>query len=210
MRVLFLFLILFIPLVSALDLEECTRHTLLTTDVPCKVISTYKPAAGCAANVSIFSQNGSLIQVQEWEDSTPFCEFSWNISEPIGTYIFNSSIEDGVTTLAREDNMLSIILVQIFLVMFFIFLGLPHKVGFLKMFAFGLATLELLTTIWIIYLVEAGRSILNFLWINSIVALLIGVPFGIYSLIVFQAKLMKIDEDKVVKDDAYTKYVFGK
>jgi len=42
------------------------------------------------------------------------------------------------------------------------------------------------------------------------VALLIGVPFGIYSLIVFQAKLMKIDEDKVVKDDAYTKYVFGK
>ena len=64
--------------------------------------------------------------------------------------------------------MLSIILVQIGLVIFFILIGIPHKFGFVKFMSWGLAVIEILITVWMVYIKESGGSITQLLWINAI------------------------------------------
>lgn len=203
-KLLLLMLLLMIPIVFSAE-EECQR-VQLTKDIPCTIISTFKPSTGCDQNVSIYTENGSLVQVSSWNDSTPFCKFSWNISSPIGTYVYNSSIEEGVITLERADNMLSIILSFMFIIAFYIAIGVPHKPGFVKFLTWGLALLELLMMVWIIWIVESGGSILGLLELNAIATLLIGGFLGVFSLFVIMRKMMKAD-DKMGNDDAYTKWV---
>lgn len=178
-------------------------------ELPCKITSSWKPSDGCSYKVDIYTQNGTFLVNQTWSDVPPFCEFIWNITSPEGTYRFNSTVDTGFITLTKEDNMLSIIILQIFLVVFFILLALPHKLGIVKIAGFGMAILELFLTIWIVYINEAGGSFLELYWINVLVTLLVGIPFSVFSLYVLNIKLMNV-QDNEIKDDPYTKYVFGK
>ena len=106
--------------------------------------------------------------------------------------------------------MLSIILVQIFIVAFFVIIGIPHKFGVVKFFTWGLAVIEFAVTVWMIYLSETGQSLEQFLYLNSISVVILGGAFGSFSLIMFIARMAKADDDDQVADDGYTKWVFGK
>ena len=83
----------------------------LSKDVPCIVISTFKPSDGCSKAYQVFDENNLSIQNGTWQDGIPFCQFTWDITT-LGTNIYNSSIQDGAITIEKKDNMLSIILVQ--------------------------------------------------------------------------------------------------
>lgn len=211
MKIYLIFLLLLIPLVSATEYLECSRHGQAINEIPCIVQSSYRPL-NCTGEIKIY-RNNTLIQNISWYEAVPFCEFSWNISSPIATYTYNSTIESGMVTLSQRDedtNLLGIIALQIFLVAFYIIIGLPHKVGFVKFIAWGLGIIELMVTIWIVYLNEAGASITEFLYLNSIINLILGSAFGIFTLIIMMVKLSNPGKESNIKDDGYTKYVFPK
>lgn len=206
---LLLITLLLIPIIYSLaGTDECGRF-MLDSDIPCFFPSTYKPSTGCIGNISIYNENGTFIQHIQWNESNPFCQALFNISTPIGTYILNSTIEDGQITLQREDNMLSIILTQLFIVSFFIAIGIPHKMGFIKFSTWSLALLEFIMLVWLIYINESGGSISAILEWNAIIMLILGGAFGILTIIVTIARLSKPD-DEPMKDDSYTKYIFPK
>lgn len=103
--------------------------------------------------------------------------------------------------------MLSITLIQIGLVIFFIAVGLPHKFGFLKFISWAMALIEALITVWMIYIVEIGQSITELLYINAISCLIIGGTLGFIAIIMLMAKL-STGTGKKLEDDGYTKFVF--
>jgi hypothetical protein len=205
--ILILCLLIIIPF--SFGLEECSRHGQLTEDVPCRVISSWKPDTGCDEPVYIYQENGTIVQTQQWNDSIPFCSFNWNITTPITTYVYNSSIEDGVITLEKQDNMLSIILLQMFLIAFFILAGLPHKVGLVKFFSWSMAMIQLGMAVWMVYINEAGGEIVGLLYLNTLITLIIGGIIGLFTLVVIQIKLVSLDKNSGLNDDGYTKFVFG-
>lgn len=196
-------LALLIPLVSGI---ECQR-VILQKDIPCTIYSTWIPNDGCSYPLSIYNQDGDIIQNSTWNTGTPFCNSTFNIST-VGTYIYNSSIDDGIIIVEKEDNMLSIILLQIFLIIFFIAIGLPHKAGFVKMLSWGLAVIELLITVWMIYINEIGGSITTLMYTNAISILIIGGTLGFITLFVIMVKLMNVEKNKSIPDDPYTKWMY--
>jgi len=206
LKKLLLFLV-FLPLI-VYGFGECPRFGTIQADIPCIQPSSWLPATGCDVNVSVYNSSGEIVLNTTWYDYTPFCAFNiTNLTSP-QTYCYNSTIENGCITLEREDNMLSITLIQIGLVIFFIAVGLPFKFGFLKFLSWGLASLEILITVWMIYIVESGNSIEGLLYINAISTLIIGGFLSIPAIIMLMGKMM-VNHEKTVKDDGYTKFVFG-
>lgn len=195
-------LLLLIPLVFGI---ECQRVTL-TGNVPCTIISSYKPITGCDSNISYYDTSGLNVLNSTWSNSVPFCNTTFSISTA-GTYIYNSSIENGVIVVEQVDNMLSIILTQLFLIAFFVIIGLPHKVGFVKIFSWSLAIVELLLTVWFIYIVESGGDINSLLYVNAIGILIVGGTLGFITLFAVMYKLMHPDDEKKIADDSYTKWI---
>lgn len=203
---MFIFLFLF-PIVYALDteLDECGRF-ILNSESPCLVISSYVPTDGCLNNVTVYFQNTTVSFNASWVDYTPFCAFQFN-ETAAATYIYNSSVEDGIITVRREDNMLSLILVQIGLVIFFIILGLPFKFGFAKFLSWSLAAVQVFITMWIIYLNETGVEFTYLLFINYFFILIVGGILSVVAIIMLMTK-MSTGEGKKLNDDGYTKFVF--
>ena len=197
-------IVLFIPVLTLAAIEECQR-VQSTKLVPCSIPASYTPSTGCNANISIYLENGTYVQSLSWNTSIPFCKYTWNISTE-GTYIYNSSIEDGVITLERPDNMLGIIISFIFIIAFFAAIGVPQPQGVVKFFTFGMALIELLMMIWIILINESGGSIINLLRINAIGVLIIGGGIGIYSLFIMSSKLVRLDDDDKIQDDDWIKW----
>lgn len=184
---------------------ECQR-TMIQSDIPCTIISSWKPSTGCIENLTIFSQGGERLQNISWTDSIPFCNATFNITTA-DTYIYNSTIEDGVIVVQLEDNMLSIILLQIFLIVFFVAIGLPHKPGFIKLLTWGFAVIELLVSVWIIYIDQIGGSINDLLRYNAITVLTVGGLLGFITLFMVMVKLMGVEKDKGLQEDSYVKWL---
>ena len=107
-------------------IPECQREHL-PKDIPCSIISSYIPTGGCNDTLYIYNASGGVIDTKGWGRTTPFCNVTWNITEE-GTYVYNSSIENGAITIFTEDEMASlgvvlfIILINlgIFLIPFFV------------------------------------------------------------------------------------------
>ena len=100
--------------------EECQR-VMKTSDIPCIVYSSYRPA-DCNAQVLIFNNTPENILNTTWQNSTPFCKFTWNLSG-IMTYSYNSTIETGMITIEADDNMIFLLFIPLALCFFFIFWG---------------------------------------------------------------------------------------
>jgi len=184
---------------------ECQRTTS-TENIPCTLVSSWKPSSGCDSNMSVYF-NGENVQNLSWQNGLPYCNATFNLTEA-GIYQINSTIEDFVITLERPDNMLSIILLQIFLIAFFIVIGLPHKVGFVKILTWSIAVLEVLVTVWMVYINEIGGQITNILHWNAITVLIIGGLMGFITLLMINVKLMNVEKNKGLEDDGYTKWMY--
>lgn len=122
-------------------------------------------------------------------------------------YCYNSSIDSGCITLMKADNMLSIILIQIGLVVFFIMVGLPFKFGFAKFTSWSLALLEIVMTVWMILINETGGDIIYLLVVNSLITLVFGGILGFMAIFMLMAKL-STGTGKKLNDDGYTKFLY--
>jgi len=201
--VLLLTIILFlIPLIYGVDLDECSRHGTLTKDIPCVVISSFAPDVGCNQQANIYSNN-TLIQSQNWTTGTPFCELEWNISTA-GSYVYNSSIEDGVITITVEDNMLSNILVFILLVVYFTvigFINMTNKQRTLSFLSYSMALVELLMMVAMLWIADVGDSVTNLLRLNFFIMLIIGGGIGLLSLFMFSLRMINVGDALEDKED---------
>ena len=197
---------MFLPLIVS-ALTECPRFGIIQETIPCIQPSTFNPGTCTDHNLTLFTSTGDAVLNTTWFSYTPNCAFNITGIEETGIYCYNSTIEDGCITLARADNMLSIILVQIGLVIFFIALGLPHKFGFIKFTAWGMAVIEVLMTIWIVLIVETGGDITRLLAINAYAAMSLGGLLGFVAVFMVMVRLATGGE-KDIKDDSYTKFIF--
>lgn len=162
-------LLLFLLLLPyGLAYPECQREQL-QKDVPCTIISSYLPANGCNSTLYIYNGTGGEIQSKKWGALNPFCNVTWNITE-VGTYAYNSTIEDGAITILTEDEMISLgVVIFVVLINIALFL-LPLWVRFTEkdplnnlikkmVWIAGLAVLAFNTTIIVSMADNAGLGI---------------------------------------------------
>lgn len=116
-----------IPIVYSM---ECMRITE-PKDIPCIIYSTWKPTTGCSGDIEIFSENGTLVETTTWQDSIPYCNATFNITEE-GTYAYNSTIEDGIVVVESEDNMTSLGIIIFLLILNGALFYIPFKIQFSK------------------------------------------------------------------------------
>jgi len=131
-KILLLIMILLIPIVTALgqELPECQRK-MQPKDIPCNIITSYTPSDGCNKNITIFNSSGDIIQVGNYGVYTPTCNYTMNISD-VGTYQYNSSIEDGVFTIEGDNDIMILVVFGILILFNLLLVYLPFKITFSK------------------------------------------------------------------------------
>jgi len=105
--------LLLIPLTTALP--ECMRETQVA-DIPCNIISTWKPNNCAEYNLTLYNESGINIINITWGNFTPYCNATFNYSD-VGTYHYNSSIESGAITVVGDRSMIAAIIILIPLVL---------------------------------------------------------------------------------------------
>jgi hypothetical protein len=161
--------------------------------------------------MKVFQQNGSYVQngnLSSFGD-TGLCQYQWNIADR-QCYTYNITTGDyGSICVEGKDNMLALMLFNVFLIVFFIVIGIPHKFGFVKFFTWGMSLIQLFVTMWVVYLsyvgADLGEYLFTYYWLVSI----IGFFFGFMALFTANRKLMDV-ENNPYKKDSYTKWTFGK
>jgi len=146
-------LLLMIPVAYALD--ECQR-VQDPGDIPCNIVSTWS-GTDCVSTISIFNESEELIGIVSWGNHTPYCNFTWNYSGA-GTYTYNSTIEDGVITVAGGKMwLLGILLIPLGLAFLFLYWGatLQDEQEPLKWF------MRLLALVMIFVLFAAANMVIN-------------------------------------------------
>jgi len=146
-----------------------------------------------ATDVKVLSRSGDTIK------------FTYATTSPEFNITSNSHVD-----VSEVNNMLPIILTQFFIIVFFILIGWPHKVGFVKITTWGLGLIEFLMLTWFIYLNQIGSDLVSLLYINAIVSVILGGAFGTFTLIVILFKLSNPANKKPFEEDGYTKFVHGK
>ena len=94
MRKLLLIILLMLPIVYG-ALDEC-QGVEEPSDIPCAIISTWSGSDGaCSGEIKVYNATPTNIINLSWSSYATVCNATFNISD-IGTYYYNSSIEDGI------------------------------------------------------------------------------------------------------------------
>lgn len=123
-----LILLIALILVPVVLGDECLRE-MTPNLIPCSIISSWRPNAGCTGNLQVYNSSNANIVNFTWGEYAPVCNAIWNISQ-VGTYHYNSSIEDGVITINGEDeSMILGVLIFLFIINLVLFI-LPFMTDF--------------------------------------------------------------------------------
>lgn len=177
-------MILLVPLIYGL--EECGRFQKVQ-DIPCNIINSFHPSetalgGDCSDfNVTIFNQTNEPVLNITWGDYIPFCNATFTPTS-VGTYIYNSTLEDGIITIFQEDNMLAIVIGSGIVIMIFIGLGIINKGLKLKLFSYGLAMIETIIMVSLLYAREINIDIGDIMRLNFYIMLFLGFGVGMISL----------------------------
>jgi len=90
-------------------IDECHRAQS-PENIPCMIISSWKPSVGCSGELEIYSETGNLLATKYWDNHTIYCNTTFNYTG-MQTYVFNSSIEDGVIQVIDSGTWLLGILI---------------------------------------------------------------------------------------------------
>jgi len=208
---LFLIIIFLLIIPIGLAVEECSRINQDPSEVPCLIRSSYMPDTGCNQPISIYltnnTGNSTFVLNAQWQKNIPYCQFIWNITTPVGTYVYNSSVESGMITLKMVDNVLSLVFMFIFLIAFFVIIGaLQKEDGIVKVSGYGLGMIQFLMFLWVMYMKETNQSITQLLWINAITFVSIIGMLGVYGIFIIVRKMFTMKEDETEPEDTWTKW----
>jgi len=125
-----------IPIAYALT--ECQR-TQNVGEIPCAIISSWSPGTCSDYSLTIYNSSGDVIQDLAWSDYTPVCNATFNITD-IGSYHYNSTIEQGVITVEGDAKMITAMIILIPLIMALVLMigsfALGEKHSVLSIFLF--------------------------------------------------------------------------
>lgn len=190
------------PLVGAL--EECQR-VQNPTDIPCTIRSSWLPSTGCSETFYIFNETGGNIYNLSWAASPPFCNVTWNYTDQ-ATYIYNSSIEAGVITVASTDFfIMGILLIPIILAFFFVYYSNHFKeeypaIGWL----FKLLALAMIPILFIgVHIALEANATYSGLTALFDIVILSYVMYGVFALILIYILYNIYKDFKVGKQNSF-------
>lgn len=200
-----LFLLL---ITSVYAVEECSIMQD-AADIPCRVSTTWSPPNACANYTSsIYDNNGTFIYKTNLSDLgvTGLCQFIFDQTSS-QCYTFNISTGDyGGLCVVESNEMIAIILYQLGIIVLFIALGYPIKAGVTKIFAWGMAIIQVFMTMWLLYLDSTSSANFNtFLFYNYWICTIIGGWVAIYVMIMLIFKSVNIANDNAPQDQ-YVKW----
>lgn len=193
----FLILLILIPTVIALD--ECPPITDPRTGGNCLVTSTWNYTSPCNLSIAqVFNEDGTSIgnfTFQSFGDSQR-CSFVWNISQ-IGSYYYNVNNGDTGNITIDRGSMLDIIIGLIAAMFLFGVGGKIAKGLALKLLGYGVAMIQLVNIMFVLYVNEVGGSLVSTLRINFYISLILAFGIGMVSMIILLIRIMNpMDEFK--------------
>lgn len=193
-KLLLTFLILPLILYTASAIEEC-KGTITQDESPCLVLLPKLLNSNLVCeneSITIFFNASTILYSQQMDTYTPFlCNATFN-STILGTHSFNYSTGDSGSIIVEkgEDNMIAIILSMGLLIAFFVGLGLWNQGIALRFLSFGMATIELIMMVALIYFNQAGEDIVGVLRVNFWVMLFVGFGIAILSFYVMTHRVL--------------------
>ena len=191
-KIIILIILLMIPIV--LSIEEC-EDIQLVKKIPCQITATWNYTQPCNShNVTVYnSTNNNIINYtfQELGES-PLCVFEWNVTT-LGSYTYLIDTGDtGNITVARQDNMIAIIIGLIFVMIFFAVFGFVFDNWGAKILGYGIALIQLLNIVYILYINELNMSLAPALKLNFTITLWLAFGIGMISMIMLVLSLVSM------------------
>lgn len=195
--ILLIFIILASSLVISTSLKECQR-TMFSRDIPCIVATSYLPSTTCQDyNATIINQQNETLENLTFYSTISSCQFIFT-HDSVNIYFWNSSIESGVITVEKENNMIAIILVFILLISYFAILGWLNASNQLKFLCFSLSIIELIMMVAIIYISEGAGDYMPILSVNFYAILIVGFGVGMLTFFFKSADMANLASDESV------------
>jgi hypothetical protein len=181
----------------AFAMEECMREQI-SKDIPCFLVTTWTPTNNCNTySAKIFNESGILLDIHTFGSigDSGRCNITFNHTE-LGQYYINSSIETWNVTITKENNMLAIIISIGILIAFFIALAILNENLPLKFISFGIAVIQVILMLGLVYAYESNLNYINLLRINFYSTLIIGFGMAMITLILRSMKMINPSKDK--------------
>ena len=182
-KLILITVLLFLPIVSAL--KEC-EDIQIVKGIPCLVTATWNYTPPCSShNATVYNSTGNNTINYTFQrlGESPLCIFEWNVTT-IGSYTYTVDTGDtGNITVARQNNMIAIIIGLIFVMIFFGVFGFMFDSWGAKLFGYGVALIQLLNIVYILYINELNQSLAPILKINFTSILWLAFGIGMISII---------------------------
>ena len=192
--------LMIIPL--AIAIEEC-EDIQIVKKIPCQITATWNYTLPCTSHEArVYNSTGNNTINYTFQDigESPLCVFDWNVTT-LGSYSYTVDTGDtGNITITREDNMIAIIIGLVFVMIFFGVFGFVFDSWGAKILGYGIALIQLLNIVYILYINELNQSLAPILRINFISTLWLAFGIGMISIIRLALSLISMgkgaDDDK--------------
>jgi len=182
-QLIILMVMLAVPL--AIALEEC-KDIQIVKEIPCQITATWNYTPPCNShNATVYNSTNNNIINYTFQDlgESPLCIFEWNVTT-LDSYTYIIDIGDtGNITVTRQDNMIAIIIGLVFVMIFFAVFGFIFDNWGARIFGYGVALIQLLNIVYILYINELNQSLAPILKINFTSVLWLAFGIGMISII---------------------------
>ncbi len=187
-----LLMLMFIPLVTSI--EEC-KDIQIVKEIPCQVTATWNYTLPCSSHRTMVynsTGNNTINYTFQGLGESPLCVFEWNLTT-LGSYSYTIDTGDtGNITIARENNMIAIIIGLIFVMIFFAVFGFVFDNWGARIFGYGVALIQLINIVYILYINELNQSLAPILRINFNSILWLAFGIGLISMIRLSLSLISM------------------
>ncbi len=184
--------LMMIPLV--MSIEEC-NDIQIVKEIPCQITATWNYTLPCNShNAKVYNSTNNNIINYTFQSlgESPLCVFQWNVTT-LGSYTYTVDTGDtGNITITRQDNMIAIIIGLIFVMIFFAVFGFVFDNRGAKILGYGVALIQLLNIVYILYINELNQSLAPILRINFISVLWLAFGVGLISMIRLSLSLISM------------------
>lgn len=197
--------LLMVSLVTAVD--PICQDIMHPEELPCQIVSTWKYDDCNLTQIKIYNSVPTLLDTRNFTDFGIRCSLEWNYSD-IDSYFWNVTNGDSgyITVEVNEKKMIAIVIGFIAAIIFFAAIGLLNpgkeigKTG-IRIFGYGMALIQLLSLVFILYANEIGVSLVTVLKINFTVMLIL--VFGIFMLmlIYLTGRLINPSDSEMNKEE---------
>lgn len=182
-------------------LEDCGK-VMFPNEIPCKLVSSWNYTPQCENHSGlVYTSNGSTIDELNFSTfgQSQLCVANFTIST-VGSYeIVVSNGDSADIKIEQEDTMLANILTVGGLIAYFIIMGFLAKGALTKFFAFAVSLIETIFMVGLMYIGEAGGSLVGLLRMNFYIVGIIGFGIGIIAL--YSLTATAISPHNVGQDD---------